>query len=135
MRILLVEDNEEISEAMAFYCGAKKDIDCEVINNGQEGLERIRNDEFDLILLDIAMPEFSGGDVIEALKQDRLIESKKIVIFTASSNRKLFDENEKRWCQGRIQKTLFVRRLNRVDREIPSQDVKVRHLCRKKSTN
>ena len=92
MRILLVEDNEEISEAMAFYCGAKKDIDCEVINNGQEGLERIRNDEFDLILLDIAMPEFSGGDVIEALKQDRLIESKKIVIFTASSNRKLFDE-------------------------------------------
>ena len=77
---------------MAFYCGAKKDIDCEVINNGQEGLERIRNDEFDLILLDIAMPEFSGGDVIEALKQDRLIESKKIVIFTASSNRKLFDE-------------------------------------------
>ena len=92
MKILVVEDNDDISEAMSFYCGAKKDIDCQVINNGREGLERIRNDKFDLILLDIAMPEFSGSDVIESLRQDQLIESKKIVIFTASSNQKLFDE-------------------------------------------
>ena len=32
------------------------------------------------------------SDVIESLRQDQLIESKKIVIFTASSNQKLFDE-------------------------------------------
>ena len=31
------------------------------------------------------------SDVIESLRQDQLIESKKIVIFTASSNQKLFD--------------------------------------------
>jgi CheY-like chemotaxis protein len=41
------------------------------------------------------MPQFSGGDVIESLKQDRLIESKNIVIFTASSNQNLFDEMKK----------------------------------------
>ena len=83
---MVVEVNADISEAMSLYCGAKKDIDCQVINNGREGLERIRNDKFDLILLDIAMPEFSGSDVIESLRQDQLIESKKIVIFTASSS-------------------------------------------------
>jgi two-component system, OmpR family, response regulator len=55
-----------------------------VVNDGQEGLERIRNDKFDLILLDVAMPEFSGKDVIESLKKDELIESTNIVIFTAS---------------------------------------------------
>ena len=92
MRILLIDDNEEITEAIGEYCRLAKDIDCQVINNGREGLERIRNDKFDLILLDIAMPEFSGSDVIESLRQDQLIESKKIVIFTASSNQKLFDE-------------------------------------------
>ncbi len=92
MRVLVVEDNDDISEAVTFYCGVKKDIECEAVNNGREGLERIRNDEFDLILLDIAMPEFTGGDVIESLKQDRTIESKNIVIFTASSNQNLFNE-------------------------------------------
>ena len=59
MRILLVEDNLEISEVMTVYCGFKKDIDCKVVNSGQEGLERIRNENFDLILLDLAMPEYS----------------------------------------------------------------------------
>ena len=60
-----------------------------MVNDGQEGLECIRNNKFDLILLDVAMPEFSGENVIESLKQDELIESKNIVIFTASSDQKL----------------------------------------------
>ena len=85
MRILLVEDNLEISEVMTVYCGIKKDIDCKVVNSGQEGLERIRNENFDLILLDLAIPEFSGKDVIQSFTRDQLVR-KNIVIFTASSD-------------------------------------------------
>jgi len=92
LRILVVEDNDDISEAMKFFCGARKDTDCHVVNNGQEGLESIRSEKFDLILLDIAMPEFSGLDVIKSLKQDRIIESKNIVIFTASSDQTILNE-------------------------------------------
>ena len=83
MRILVVEDNVEISEAMGFFCSARKDIDCQVINTGQEGLDRIRTENFNLIFLDLAMPDFSGLDVINSLQQDGLIESRNIVIFTA----------------------------------------------------
>jgi CheY-like chemotaxis protein len=89
--MLLVDDNHEIAQAITFYCGAKN-IDCHVVDNGQEGLERIRNDKFELILLDIAMPEFTGIDIIKSLKQDRSIESRNIVVFTASSNRRMLDE-------------------------------------------
>ena len=88
----MVEDNDEISEAMSFYCSAKKDIECNVVNNGQEGLERIRNDKFDLVLLDLAMPDFSGWDVIKSLKQDESIKSKNIVIFTASSDQVVLND-------------------------------------------
>ena len=38
------------------------------------------------------MPQFSGWDIIQSLKKDGLIESKNIVIFTASSDQKLFNE-------------------------------------------
>ena len=92
LRILVVEDNDEISEAMSFYCSAKKDIECNMINNGREGLERIRNDKFDLILLDLAIPDFSGWDVIKSLKQDGFIKSKNIVIFTASSDQLILND-------------------------------------------
>jgi DNA-binding response OmpR family regulator len=91
LRILLVEDNHEISEAMAFYCGTEKDIDCNVTNSGQEGLERIRNENFDLILLDLAMPEFSGKDVIQSFTRDELVQMN-IVIFTASSDAKVLEQ-------------------------------------------
>jgi YesN/AraC family two-component response regulator len=37
--------------------------------DGQQGLESIRNEKFDLILLDLAMPEFTGMDIIKSIKQ------------------------------------------------------------------
>ena len=70
---------------MSVYCGSKKDIECKVINGGREGLETIRKEKFDLVLLDLAMPEFSGKDVIRSLTKDQLVQ-KNIVIFTASSD-------------------------------------------------
>ena len=63
-----------------------------MINNGREGLERIRNDKFDLVLLDLAIPDFSGWDVIKSLKQDGFIKSKNIVIFTASSDQIILND-------------------------------------------
>jgi len=63
----------------------QKGIECKVINGGREGLETIRKEKFDLVLLDLAMPEFSGKDVIRSLTKDQLVQ-KNIVIFTASSD-------------------------------------------------
>ena len=82
----------EISEAIGFFCSARKDVDYEAINTGQEGLDMIRKENFDLILLDLAMPHFSGMDVFVSLKLDGLISSRNIVIFTASSNQTLLRE-------------------------------------------
>jgi DNA-binding response OmpR family regulator len=58
-----------------------------VIDDGRKALEIIRNEgsTFDLILLDLAMPEFSGIDIFNALKGEGLIEQINIVLFTASS--------------------------------------------------
>ena len=70
----------------------EKGIDYKLIDNGVKGLEEIRNNEYDLILLDIAMPDFSGVDIINSLKSDELLKSKNIVVVTASSNQKLLEE-------------------------------------------
>jgi two-component system, OmpR family, response regulator len=56
-------------------------------------LELIRQKKYDLILLDIAMPEYSGFDVIDSLKRDRLLEQENVVVFTASA-RPILDKLE-----------------------------------------
>ena len=49
-------------------------------------MEAIRNNQYDLILLDVAMPDFSGMDVMNSLQKEGLLQSSNIVIFTASSD-------------------------------------------------
>ena len=91
-----------------------------MINNGREGLERIRNDKFDLVLLDLAIPDFSGWDVIKSLHQDGFIKSKNIVIFTASSDQIILNDIRESDVKDVFKKTLFVRPINSIDREISS---------------
>lgn len=45
----------------------------------------IENNTFNVILMDIAMPKFSGHDIIESLYSHNLINDKLIVALTASS--------------------------------------------------
>jgi len=58
-------------------------IDCKVANKGQQGLFEIQKREYDLILLDIAMPEYTGFDILSQLKKQG-VRYKRIVILTAS---------------------------------------------------
>ena len=38
----MIEDNNEISETMTFYCSAKRDVDCQFITNDLSGLTSIK---------------------------------------------------------------------------------------------
>ena len=50
-----------------------------------EGLESIRKEKFDLDMVDLAMPYFSGFDGIQSFTKDQTVQMN-IVIFTASSD-------------------------------------------------
>jgi DNA-binding response OmpR family regulator len=85
-RVLIIDDNEDTTELIKDYLETE-DVECKIINRGIVGLEEIqKNDEYyDVILLDLAMPEFSGRDVFNKLKEENLLKSNNVVIFTASS--------------------------------------------------
>ncbi len=104
MKLLLIEDSEETIEVISFYCNSKGNIEFQVISNGKEGLEAIQKDDFDIILLDLAMPEFSGYDIVNALKEKGILESKNIVIFSASSDRTLIEEMRKKGVKDILKK-------------------------------
>ncbi|MFZ1076524.1 MAG: response regulator [Nitrosotalea sp.] len=84
MKILLIDDNQDITTMMHKYLTIKGH-DCIVSNDGRNGLTIIEGQEFDVILLDLAMPEFTGIDIVNDLYNSGKIKEKKIILFTASS--------------------------------------------------
>ena len=62
-----------------------KGHNCSVSNNGRNGLNMIMSNQYDVVLLDLAMPEFSGMDVVDALVRNNMIQKLNVVALTASS--------------------------------------------------
>jgi len=83
MNILIIDDNRDITDAISLFAESQG-YSCLVSNDGKEGCNIAQKENFDLILLDITMPEFSGYDVLNTLKNDNF-DMKKIVVITASN--------------------------------------------------
>ena len=56
-----------------------------VTNNPYDGLDRIKEEKYDMVLLDISMPEFSGIDIIQTLEKEKILKDQKILIFSATA--------------------------------------------------
>ena len=84
MKILGIDDNEDLLNLCEIALSSEGH-EYTAINTGREGLQAIRDKKFDIVLLDLSMPDFSGVDVIDALVKEGIIKKQKIVIFTASS--------------------------------------------------
>ena len=84
MKILGIDDNIDINEMLDTVLNGSGH-DFIYVKNGTEGLKLIHEKKFDVVLLDLAMPEFSGFDVINSLLKDGLLTKQKVILFTASS--------------------------------------------------
>lgn len=69
-KILIIEDESAIRRVLHKILSEENDT-YEVIEaeDGLEGLEKIKNDDFDLVLCDIKMPKMDGVEVLEAAKK------------------------------------------------------------------
>jgi CheY-like chemotaxis protein len=80
-RILLVEDDPFIVDI--YVSQLKRDgFEVEVANDGQMGLERVKNNPPDLLLLDILLPGMNGWDVLRELRKDPATKNLKVVVIS-----------------------------------------------------
>ncbi len=81
MNLLAIDDNVETTEALRDYF-SMQGISCTVVNEGQQGLFEIQKREYDVIILDIAMPAYTGLDILSQLQRQG-VRHKTIVVLTA----------------------------------------------------
>lgn len=84
LKILIIDDNEQITKMLTTFLELK-DHKCTVANDGKHGLTLINENNHDVILLDLAMPEFDGYAVIKSLESKDMLKNNKIIVFTAST--------------------------------------------------
>jgi len=83
-KLLIIDDNKSITDMLSQYL-TMKNFSCVISNNGRNALNLIMKEKYDIILLDLSMPEFTGLDVIESLEKDGMMKDLNIIVFTASS--------------------------------------------------
>ncbi len=84
LNILIIDDNEQITKMLTTFLELKNHK-CTVANDGKQGLALIQENKHDVVLLDLAMPEFDGYAIIKALENKNMLKNNKIIVFTAST--------------------------------------------------
>ncbi len=83
-RVLLVEDdpiNQEVSRDLLEAAG----LSVETADDGRQGLERARQQAYDLILMDMQMPVMGGIEATRAIRADSLNRATPILAMTANA--------------------------------------------------
>lgn len=88
MKILIVEDETRISSLLRIYLQRESFV-VNVEHNGEDGLNKALNENYDLILLDVFMPGKNGFQVLEELRKSK---ETPVVLLTAQSG----EEDQKR---------------------------------------
>ena len=68
VRILIVDDEQSMRDMLRIVL-RRDGYDVSVANSGRDAIEQLRQNQFDLLLSDIKMPDISGVDVLRAAKE------------------------------------------------------------------
>jgi two-component system repressor protein LuxO len=80
-RILVVDDDSNMIKLIQFYL-LKNDFDITPCTKGKDALSKLKTDNFDVILIDMLMPEMDGHTLLKKMKEELKIETP-IVVVTA----------------------------------------------------
>jgi sigma-B regulation protein RsbU (phosphoserine phosphatase) len=80
---LLVVDDNRVNRMLLVRSLEQQGHNVTAAVNGREALDLLRADPFDLVLLDIEMPEMDGYQVLSAMKQDLRLRQIPVIMVTA----------------------------------------------------
>lgn len=81
MKVLHIDDSPEICELYSDMFTVDGN-EFQSVHDGKTGLELVLKNDYDLILIDIYMPNYSGFRLLKDLKEQRPSEMKKVIVIS-----------------------------------------------------
>ncbi len=82
-KMLILDDNPDTTKMLSEYF-QYEGFETVVSNDPMEGLRLIKHGKFDVILLDLTMPEFDGFQIIASLATENILSEQNIFIYSAN---------------------------------------------------
>jgi DNA-binding response OmpR family regulator len=67
-KVLLIDDDEELCAELAEMLRLEEGVEVETVFDGDTGSQRIRQNAYDVIILDLKLPKLTGYQVLEQAK-------------------------------------------------------------------
>jgi len=80
-RLLLVEDNEIERQSLSVLLG-HDDVDIATAADGAQAWEALTTCPFDAVVLDLRLPDMSGFDILERIRQEPSLRDVPVIVFT-----------------------------------------------------
>src|SRR3546814_7234473 len=69
-RVLLVDDDRTLQSLLAEQLETTKEFTTTCVNDAAGAIDIVQNDHFDLVLLDVGLPDMDGRDVCKELRSE-----------------------------------------------------------------
>lgn len=83
-KIAIIDDEQDILDVLETFLKRSEKFDVDTFSNPKSVLDTLKSGAYDLVLLDIMMPQLNGLDVLEEIK--KVSPNTKVIMMTAYSS-------------------------------------------------
>ncbi len=89
-KVLIVDDEPKVRDIFKQFCELSKAVDVDMADNGTEALDKIMDNDYDLVTMDLIMPEMSGVEAVSKIKEAK--PHLPVIVITGNATEKLVNQ-------------------------------------------
>jgi YesN/AraC family two-component response regulator len=117
--ILIVDDETETVNELKYFINRIIEAKVDTAHNGTDGFNLIKDNDYDLVFLDIKMPGMNGLDVMRKIKAIKPLPD--TLVITGYSDGDIAEESKEAGALGYIPKPIFLENFKRLIKDILSK--------------
>lgn len=103
-KVLILEENAKHAKALAYFL-SNYQVNSEISNTVQEGVELLQQQDVDCVILDMGIPDQQAYEALETVKEIKGLENLPIIIFTGKSLSRAEEQRIRQYADSIVVKT------------------------------
>lgn len=89
-KVLIVDDEPRIREIFRDFCELTKSVEVDMAENGTDAINKVMNSDYDLVTMDLIMPEMAGVEAVARIKD--LKPHLPVIVITGNATERLINQ-------------------------------------------